>query len=108
MRDGPERGGLPRPDRGCQVTPAGVMEWCAGATIITAREGTSVDALSRSVARPAGAALPLCQGAGSLCLRRKIRRAGVVESVREPILAGTPVRESSILDAHVSGRPVWL
>ena len=59
----PERGGLPRPDRGCPVTPAGVMEWCAGATIITAREGTSVDTLSRSVAGPAWAVLSLYQGA---------------------------------------------
>jgi len=40
----PVRGALPRSDRGCPVTLAGVMGWCAGATIITAREGTSVDA----------------------------------------------------------------
>jgi len=59
----PVRGALPRPDRECPVTPAGVMEWSAGATIITAREGTSVDALSRSVVGPARAALSLCQGA---------------------------------------------
>jgi hypothetical protein len=40
----PVRGALPRSDRGCPVTLAGVMGWHAGATIITAREGTSVDA----------------------------------------------------------------
>ena len=56
----PERGALPRPDRGCLVTPAGVMEWCAGATIIMAREEMFVDALSRCVAEPARAALSLC------------------------------------------------
>ena len=39
------------------------MEWDAEATIITAREGTSVDALSHSVAGPALAALSLCQRA---------------------------------------------
>ena len=59
----PVRVALPRPDRGCPVTPAGVMEWRARATIITAREGTSVDALSHSVAGTARAALSLCQGA---------------------------------------------
>ena len=40
----PVRGALSRSGRGCPVTLAGVMGWCAGATIITAREGTSVDA----------------------------------------------------------------
>jgi hypothetical protein len=44
----------------------------------------------------------------SLRLRRKIRRADVMEPVRGPVLAGTPVRESSILDAHVPSRPAWL
>ena len=39
------------------------MEWCTEATIITAREGTSVDALSHSVTGLAQAALHLCQGA---------------------------------------------
>ena len=59
----PVRCALPRPDRGCPVTPAGVMEWGVEATIITAREGTSVDALTCSVAGTARAALSLCQGA---------------------------------------------
>ena len=59
----PVRGALPRPDRGCPVTPAGVMEWGVEATIITAWEATSVDTLSRCVTGPARAALPLYQGA---------------------------------------------
>ena len=59
----PVRGALPRSGERRPVTLAGVMEWCAGATIITARKGTSVDALSRSVAGPALAALSLCQRA---------------------------------------------
>ena len=59
----PVRGALPRSGRGRPVTLAGVMEWCARATIITAREATSVDALSSSVAGPALVALSLCQRA---------------------------------------------
>ena len=104
----PERGALPRSDRGCPVTPAGVMEWCAEATIITAREGTPVEALSRSVAGPRGQRCPSIREPCSLCLRRKIRRAGVVEPIRESVLAGTPVRGSGILGAHGPGRPAWL
>jgi hypothetical protein len=58
----PVRGALPRSGRGRPVTLAGVMRWCAGANIITAREGTSANAPSCSVAGSARAALSLCQG----------------------------------------------
>ena len=58
----PMRGALSWSGGGCPVTLAGVMGWCTGATIITAREGTSVDAPSYSVVGPTWAALSLCQG----------------------------------------------
>ena len=46
----------------CPVTPAGVMECCAGEPIITAWEAVLVDALSHCVVRPARPALCPCQG----------------------------------------------
>ena len=90
------------------VTLAGVMEWCAGATIITVWEATSVDALSCSVARPARAVLSSIKEPCSLCLRREIRGTGVVEPMREPVLTGTLVRWGGNLGAHGPGRPVRL
>ena len=56
-------GVLPRPSLRRPVTLAGVMKWCAEATIITVGgEAASMDAPSRCVAGPARAALSLCQG----------------------------------------------
>ena len=78
----PVRGALLRSGRGRPVTLAGVMRWCAKATIITVGEATSVDAPSCSVAGLARAALSLCQGSCNLCPRCKIRRAGVTEPAR--------------------------
>ena len=59
----PGEGYLTEVRQGHPVTLAGVMEWCAGATIITIREAMSVDGLSRCVAGPAWEALSLCQRA---------------------------------------------
>ena len=89
------------------VTLAGVMEWCAGAAIITAREATSVDALSRSVVGPHLRRCPFVREPCSLCLRRKIRGAGVVEPAWGPVLTGTPVRRGGNLGAHGPGRLGW-
>jgi len=57
---------------------------------------------------PHGRHCPSVREPCSLCLRCKIRRAGVVVPVRGPILAGTPVRVGVILGAHGPGRPAWL
>jgi hypothetical protein len=53
----PGEGCLTEVRQGRPITLAGIMEWCAGATIITAREATSVDAFSRCVAGPTWEAL---------------------------------------------------
>ena len=64
LKDGTPVEGCPATVRRCcPVTLAGVMEWCTGATIITAWEAMPVDALSRCVTGPAWEALSLCQGA---------------------------------------------
>ena len=49
---------------------------------------------------PHGRRFPSVREPCSLCLHRKIRKAGVVEPARGTVLAGTPVRESGILGAH--------
>ena len=79
-------GVLPRSGRRRPVTLAGVMRWCAEATIITAR------------------ALSPCQGvllANLLPQDKESRRLGACTG---PILAGTPVRRRGVLGAHVLGR----
>ena len=104
----PVRGALPRSCGGRPVTLAGVMEWCAGAAIITAREATSVDAFSRCVAGPTWEALSPVREPCSLYSHRVIREAGVVEPVRGAGLTGTPVVQSGNLGAYGPGRPVRL
>ena len=72
------RGALPRPDRECPVTPAGVMEWSAGEAIITAWEAELVDALSRCVVRPARPTLCYCQGVLWITQARRVEGVGNV------------------------------
>ena len=98
------RGVLPRSDRRHPVTLAGVMRWCAEATIITARGGSLCGRPSRCVAGPACAVLSPCQGillANLLPQDMESRRLGACTG---PILAGTPVRRRGVLGAHVPGR----
>ena len=57
---------------------------------------------------PRGRHYPFVREPCSLCLRRKIREAVVMESARRPGLTGTPVREGGCLGAHDPGRPAWL
>ena len=104
----PVRGALPRPDRGCPVTPAGVMECAQGQPSL--RRGRRRPLTPSPVASRGsrGRRCPSVREPCSLCLRRKIRRAGVVEPVRGPVLAGTPVRVGGILGAHGPGCPAWL
>ena len=103
------RGALSRSGRGCPVTLAGVMGWCTGATIITTREGTSVNAPPPVVSwGPRGRHYPFVREPCSLCLRRKIRGAVVMEPAQRPSLTGTPVREGGCLGAHDPGHTAWL
>ena len=84
--------------RCCPVTPAGVMEWCAGEAIITAWEAVLVDALSRCVVRPAQPALRPCQGVLWITYAWREER-----SERRGSLYGTRLDRH----AHCTGRRSW-
>ena len=77
LKDGTPIEGCPATVRRCcPVTPAGVMEWCAGKAIITAWEAVLVDSLSRCVVRATRPALCPCQGVLWITYPRREERNG--------------------------------
>jgi hypothetical protein len=104
----PVRGALPRSGRGRPVTLAGVMEWCAGQPSLWRGRRRPLTPFPVVSWGPHLRRCPSVREPCSLCLRRKIRGADIVEPIRGPVLTGTLVRQGGNLGAHDPGRLVRL